>query len=536
MGISNRNREESHRQLTNQDYDLLVIGGGLTGASIALDASSRGMKVALIEQKDYGNGASAQFAPLLSTHHFPTKKIWHQAYTEKQLLAEHLSPFYKPVNMLTLVYDHEIKQKLLSKLRHTLSESLISSYFPKHLKLLSKKEVQMIEANVSERKLKYGFSHQDGVIDQCLMTIEILKKAYRFGTNMINYLKLVQFIYNDEQQVTGVLAEDQVTGEVSAIYASKIVNATGSQVESVSQLDKSDDLLKSVAQYRKRIQLFFNQSDLAIDHTISFTDVVSQQMITLTPYQHFTMLTVSEPTSSILQQKTVSEDEFTHIVRALKRVIPHLCLDKSQVIEQHVAYLINQDSRGTGDIITSTSGLITAIGAPIVFYRSYASQVVDRIAKDLKRTDNILYSKSETKSMAIIIDDQGDQLNFKSYLSSTQLSDKDIAFILARYGNQVSQFLPYLDEMGKTSKNDPLEPMLSLLLRYALDHEGIYKPIDFLSRRLRYQLYRPFDMQQQLKPFLQQLASALAWTKEECSYYERECRLWLNAHQASLEL
>ncbi|WP_017472436.1 FAD-dependent oxidoreductase [Amphibacillus jilinensis] len=535
MGISNRNREETQRQLANQDYDLLIIGGGLTGASIALDASSRGMKVALIEQRDYGSGASGQFAPLLSPHHFPTRKLWYQAYTEKQLINEHLSLFYKPVDMLTLLFDYEIKQTLLSKLRDTLSESLISSNFPKHLKLLSKKEVRKFEANVSESKLKYGFVHQDGIIDQCLMTIELLKAANRFGTDMINYLKLVQFTYNSEQQVTGILAEDQVTGEMTRIYADKVVNATGAQVEAVSRLDSSDDLLKPVIQYRKKVQLFFKQSDLTINHAMTFTDDNDQQTITLIPYQQFIMLTVSEQTSSILHQKTISEDEFTQIVRTLKRVIPDLYLDQSQIIEQHVAYLISEESGRIGDIITSPSGLITTSGAPLVLYRSYASQVVDGIVKDLKRTHHILYSKSETKSLAIITDDQVDQLNFKSYLSSTLLANKEIEFLVSRYGNHTTQLVPYLDKIEKSSESVSLEPALSLLLCYALDHEGVYKPTDFLARRMRYRLHRPFDLNQQLKPFLQQLASALAWTKEECSYYERECRLWLSEHKGSIE-
>ncbi|SDC59206.1 homodimeric glycerol 3-phosphate dehydrogenase (quinone) [Pelagirhabdus alkalitolerans] len=537
MALSNQNRQEACFQLMNQTFDVLVIGGGLTGASICLDASTRGMNVALIEQHDFAIEASGQFNTLLLNQSYSKSKFWKQAYKEQSIIKRQYSPLTQTVDMVNVEYDRDIEPNKMVKIKEQMIDPLKSSRYEKHEKPLTKKSSHKREPFLSLNRVKHLSLHQDSWIDQSLMTLNTLKKAGQFNADVMNYLKAVQFIYHDKK-VIGVEVEDQITGELFHIKAHYVINATGSSSESVRKLDRYDQEPVRPLPMRKMIQLVVRKESIPINQPITIHYPLTQQRVTLIPYGQYVWIKTSERTyQSHPLENELSDEEFYRLAHVLARAFVKHTLEKENFIDIHTANIIDYNliENQTDQWYQSNSGLISTFGVPLPFYRLHAGEVVDMLTKRYKKEKGILYSTSDYRTLTIM---EQTKLHLNDIQSLLMADDELTEFMFQdlskRYGDQLFKLISYYKKAALYMEKYPMEDQwLAAEVLYAIEREAVYKPLDFLARRKRYPLYAHRSIENDLDQILAVMRDKLAWTKEECSYYNRECRLWMDAHQVT---
>lgn len=216
-------------------YDVLIIGGGLTGASIALDATTRGMDTALLEMADFGSGGSYRQSMLSFEQGDYYYKTWKDLEVEKETIATNFSALYQHTTGMYVKYRGDLDLKNLTTIKRSLLFPFRKRQTNDTTQVVRAKDIQQFEPLVNLRHLERGFLFESGLINRSLMAIELIKQASQLGTDSVNYLKVIQFIYDQDNQIIGVKAEDQINGDSVSIYARRIINATGKiLIESVN--------------------------------------------------------------------------------------------------------------------------------------------------------------------------------------------------------------------------------------------------------------------------------------------------------------
>lgn len=232
------------RFLSEEEYDLVIIGGGITGAGIARDAIMRGLSVILLEKGDFGSGTSSKTSKLvhggfryLKTLEFGM--VWESLRERKNLLklAPHL---VRPLPNIIPCYKKSKMPKWLIGLGMVAYEFLSRFPFGKNLsmphdkklptfKSLSVKQILELEPDIQKENLQGGYLYYDcQMISPERLTLDILLDAQKTGACLANYTKIIQLIKEKKSnKITAVKALDLLTGKTHTIRGKVFVNATG---------------------------------------------------------------------------------------------------------------------------------------------------------------------------------------------------------------------------------------------------------------------------------------------------------------------
>src|SRR6187402_759460 len=236
------NRKEIISKLAGQSCDLIVIGGGITGAGIALDAASRGLKTALVEKNDFAFGTSSRSTKLihgglryLKQLEFGLVKEVGSERAVVHRLARHL---VVPEKMLLPLSEKTGMGYWLTSIGLKIYDWLAGVKPEDQRRMLTKQQTLKHEPLLKKDDVKGGAIYAEYRTDDARLTIEIMKTAFAKGADLINYISAVDFVYTDEQ-VTGVKVKDETTGDAFDISATTVVNAAGPWVDELRLVNKS---------------------------------------------------------------------------------------------------------------------------------------------------------------------------------------------------------------------------------------------------------------------------------------------------------
>ncbi len=237
-----KKRKELLEAFTQEPLDLLVIGGGITGAGVALDAQVRGLKTGLIEMRDFASGTSSRSTKLVygGLQFFKQMDVKHvsEVSKERAIVYENAPHVIRPEWMLLPFYKDGPFSRLTTSLGLKVYERFAAVKKNERRHMLTKKQAIQAEPLLSADRLKGAGLYVEYRTDDARLTIETIKEAVRRGTKALNYLKVESYLY-EEGQAVGVVAVNQLTGEALKIYARKIVNATGPWLDRLREQDRS---------------------------------------------------------------------------------------------------------------------------------------------------------------------------------------------------------------------------------------------------------------------------------------------------------
>lgn len=530
-------RNEMFKKLQEEPLDILIIGGGITGAGIALDAVTRGMKTGLVEMQDFAAGTSSRSTKLVHgglryLQQFEIKLVAevgkerevvyengpHVTTPEWMLLPFHEGGTFGPVstNVGLLAYD------LLAGVKRSERRTM-----------LKPEEVAERVPLIKRGGLKGGGHYVEYKTDDARLTIEVMKQAVHNGAHAINYAMVVDFIYSNSM-IIGVVVEDQISRETYKIYAKKVINAAGPWVDELRDVDESKE--DKTLHLTKGVHLVFNKKDFPLDQAVYF-DAPDGRMIFAIPRDGITYVgTTDTDYNGDIAHPLVTPKDRDYLLSAIHFMFPTLDLTAKDVVSSWAGLrpLIAEEGKDPDEIsrkdevFISDSGLISIAGGKLTGYRKMAEEVVDLVAKQLKKEAGILYSKSNTKQMPISGGEVGGSRGFELFKHQKiekakllKIDEKAAKSLIERYGSNVDQVLLFIEEI-QHDQNEEIDPIVYAELLYALEYECAYKPEDFFVRRTGALFFDIDWVRKHKENVIRLMAEKLDWTKERREKYEED--------------
>src|SRR5690625_4012755 len=492
-------RKKAILEFQQKTLDLLVIGGGITGAGIALDASQRGIRTGLIEMQDFASGTSSRSTKLIHGGLRYLKQfeigLVAEVGKERAIVYENGPHVTTPEWMMLPFYKGGTFGPFTTSIGLKVYDFLAGVKKTERRTMFSPSEAIKREPLLAEKNLKGAGYYVEYKTDDARLTIEVVKKAVELGGLALNYTKAGEFIY-EKNKVVGIIAEDQITGESFPIYAKKVINATGPWVEILREKDGSKQ--GKALRLTKGVHLVFAKERFPLQQAIYF-DAKDKRMIFAIPRGNKTYVgtTDTDYDGDITNPKVSAEDR-DYLLAAANDMFPTLALSEADVESSWAGLrpLIAEDGKNPDEIsrkdeiFIADSGLISMAGGKLTGYRKMAEDVVDLVVKQLKVEEGIVFSQSETKHLPISGGDVGGAVGFVNFKKEKELKGQEIGLakdvasqLVQRYGSNIDKLYQIFIDNIKNAIKAKIDPVVLAELIYAMDYEAAYKPVDFFIRR-----------------------------------------------------
>lgn len=541
MALSTLNREVIKKKLQNEEYDVVIIGGGITGAGIALDASQRGMKVALVEMQDFAQGTSSRSTKLVhgGLRYLKQAQIKVVAETgkERAIVYENGPHVTTPEWMLLPMHKGGTFGKFTTNLGLTAYDRLAGVKKYERKKMLSKKQTLNKEPLVKKDGLKGGGYYVEYRTDDARLTIEVMKRAEENGAEVLNHTKSTDFIYDAKSKVRGIEVQDLLTGEMYQINAKKVINAAGPWVDEV----RKKDYTRNNKQLRltKGVHVVIDQSKFPLRQAVYFDTEKDGRMIFAIPREGKAYVGTTDTFYDNDKTKPLTtQEDRDYLIDAINYMFPDVNV-KDEDIESTwagVRPLILEDGKDPSEISRKDeiwegkSGLLTIAGGKLTGYRHMALEIVDLLAKRLKQEYKLTFDDCKTKHTPISGGDVGGSANFENYVARKVEEGKaiglqaDVAERLAsKYGSNVDKLFNIAQIAQDKTLNLPLEMYVELV--YSVQNEMVYKPTDFLIRRTGKLYFNINQVKQYKDAVVEELAKLLNYTQSQRNEFTKEINI-----------
>src|SRR5580765_2570722 len=273
-----------------EPWDIVVIGGGATGVGCAVDASSRGLDVLLVEQHDFGKGTSSRSTKLvhggvryLAQGNIPLVR---EALKERGILL-HNAP-HVIHKQAFIVPCYSLWQKVFYGTGLKIYDLLSGKYSFGRSRILSKNETIEGLPNIKTEGLSGGILYFDGQFDDTRLLIDLVRRAHDHGAAVLNYAKVTSLTKNADGQVNGVEFEDVESGEKFSISAKVVINATGAFCDAVRKM--SDGGSKPIVTLSQGIHLVFDRKFLPCDNALMIPKTSDGRVLFCIPWLGATLV------------------------------------------------------------------------------------------------------------------------------------------------------------------------------------------------------------------------------------------------------
>lgn len=483
------NRKQSLQQLKSTTFDLLIIGGGITGAGIALDAVTRGMSVGLIEMTDFAAGTSSRSTKLIHGGLRYLKQLEFKLVNEvgrERAIVHRLAPhLVHPDKMLLPLIKEGNYGYWLTSMGLTVYDFLAGVEGDDRRKMLSRKEAMKAEPLLRQDVLEGAGLYAEYRTDDARLVISVLKTAAQKGAVIANYVKANELIIREER-INGIVATDEETGEQFNIAAKHVVNATGPWVDEVRDYDVRTS--KKHLRLTKGVHLVVSRERLPVKQTVYF-DNADKRMIFAVPRGKTTYIgTTDTEYTGDKQAPQVLSDDVDYILNAVNQMFPSVALQPNDVESSWAGLrpLIHEEGKSASEvsrkdeIFVSRNGLISIAGGKLTGYRKMAERVVNRVLEASGRkaacqTDEIILAAGDFEGYDAVRDYRQ---TMKSRYGDLFAGRNDAGYLVHNYGKDAERIAQDAVTLGKST-----EALLEAEIAYTVEHEMVQRALDFVERR-----------------------------------------------------
>ena len=486
-------RDSAITQLATEQFDILVIGGGVNGVGAALDAASRGLKVALIEAQDIAAGTSSRSSKLihgglryLEQYDF---KLVREALHERELMVSTLCPhLVKPVGFLFPLTE-KFKERTYVGAGLALYDALrgFQRAMPWH-KHLSQKQINEIAPSLRHDLVTGAIKYFDAQVDDARHTMSVARTAVRHGAIIATQVSAESLI-REGKRVVGVNALDLASGKKIAIKAGATIMCAGVWSD---QLHERFDLTPGYnVTMSKGAHIVVPGSAIKSDAGIIVKTPVS--VLFLIPWgDKWIVGTTDTPYEGDRAEPCATREDVQYILDQANRVLePKLRAEDIIGVYAGLRPLVANNKSATTTKLSRehtvdrpAAGFVSIAGGKYTTYRVMAKDVVDRAAIELRR----LTQESVTEKLPLVgadgyfaLEQQKERIAQESGLDVAT-----ITHLLNRHGSLISEILDLLKSQPKLAgKLDANLPYIKAEIVYAASHEGARSVDDVISRRTR---------------------------------------------------
>ncbi|NND09556.1 MAG: glycerol-3-phosphate dehydrogenase/oxidase [Saprospiraceae bacterium] len=536
MTLSQVQRPQFIQQLQSKTFDLLVVGGGITGAGIALDAASRGLTVALVEKGDFASGTSGKSTKLihgglryLKQFEFGLVKEVGQERAILHRLAPHLVVPEKMV--LPLIEDGSLG-KTMTSIGLFIYDYLAEVQGDDKRRMLDPSEIKAIEPLLPEDKLLGGSLYAEYRTDDARLTIEVIKTAFRHGAVPLNYTECVEFI-EENGKIFGALCRDHLTDTSFRIVADQVVNATGPWVDDLRSLD--GPITGKHLYLTKGVHVVVNREKLPVRHALYFDVPMDKRMIFAIPRLDVTYIgTTDTYYEGDKDHVKITRAEVDYLLNAVNQTFASCSLDRTDVEASWagVRPLIYEDGKSASEIsrkdeiFVSDKGLISIAGGKLTGYRKMAERVVDLVVKAGKDLRKLPCQTEQIPLTDPHFVDQSEVDTFvnklKAQLTAMGLRETYAPYLAQNYGLASQSILE--DSLTGSRFQDPEGALVWAELTYCMDNEMMGYPSDFVVRRTGRLYFMPQSLSVVRQVVFAYFREELKWSSHQISIEENK---WL---------
>lgn len=539
MRFSADKRGEILRRMRDETHDLLVIGGGITGAGIALDARTRGLATALVEMQDFAAGTSSRSTKLVHgglryLKNFEVKMVA-EVGRERAVVYENGPHITTPEWMLLPIYEGGTFGKWTTSLGLYVYDRLAGVRKSERRVMLTAEETLRREPLLKRDGLKGGGYYVEYRTDDARLTIEVLKRAVQEGALAVNYAKAERLLYEDGK-VVGAEVVDRLTGERYPIRARQIVNAAGPWADTVREMDRSKE--GKTLHLTKGVHLVFDQGRFPLRQAIYF-DTPDGRMVFAIPRDGKTYVGTTDTNyDGDLENPVCTEEDLAYLLNAANGVFPGLKLVAQDVESSWAGLrpLIHQEGKDPSEIsrkdeiFVSPSGLLSIAGGKLTGYRKMAEDVVGMVVRQLQAAgDGRNFGPSRTKTMKLSGGEVGGSAHFPQFVQEKKeegaalgLAPEAAERLARRYGSNADQVYRLAAERREEADRYGLPPETLGELEYAISCEMAAKPVDYLIRRTGALFFDIGWARRRKDAVVAYMADRLGWTEEQKLSHDRE--------------
>ncbi len=529
INFSSKNRPAIICQMTNTNFDLLIIGGGITGAGIALDGTARGLKVALIDMQDFASGTSGRSTKLIHGGLRYLKQLEFRLVAEvgkeRKIVHKNAPHLTKPEHMLLPIVKTGSLNKFSARAAMWVYEFIAGVKKEERHTVLSKEETLIAEPLLKKENIVGGILFYEYRTDDARLTIEVLKEAAEGGAIIMNYLKADSFIY-DDNKIIGVNALDQVSGGLHKIKTKYVINAGGPWVDEIDNMDQKQKQHK--LHISKGIHLVVDWKKLPLKQSVYF-DTYDKRMIFAIPREGKTYLGTTDTFyTGDITHPTITNHDRDYILKCVNDFFPGHKIAVADLDSGWAGLrpLVNKPGKGPSEIsrkdeiFESPSGLITIAGGKLTGYRKMAQRIVDMIAKKILAIDNKKIPACNTQNIPLSGGKIGKGASFSQFKKSKipqglllGLSITEIEILTYRYGSNIDELYQII-KIQKEDRASRLPLIIQAQLIYCIEKEMCATPSDFFIRRTGALYFNIESVKKWKEPVVKYMQTLIGWSDE----------------------
>jgi len=517
------------QQLKSETFDIIVIGGGITGAGIALDAAARGLKTALIEKKDFASGTSSRSTKLIhgGLRYLKQLQIHVVAETGRESAIVHrLAPhLVVPEKMMLPVYKGLSTPKWMISLGLWMYDFLAGVKGDDRRKMLNKQQTLAVEPLLPAKNLKGSGYYAEYMTDDARLTVEVIKTAVKQGAICLNYVESKAFLYDDKGKINGLRCRDHVHGDEFDIAGKFVVNATGIWVDDLRKADHS--LSGKHLLITKGVHLVFDRKKLPLHNPLYF-EIPDGRMIFMIPRNGVSYIgTTDTPYTANKENIPVKNEDVEYLLHAFRDLFPDFKLEKEDIVAAWAGLrpLIYQEGKSASEIsrkdeiFVSPAGLISMAGGKLTGYRRMAEKTVDMIVKKAgKEFRQHIKKKSVSRNIPLTDSSVGSLDEVKTFAEKLYLQfqqagykKEDVFQMVFKYGMSARDIL---DTAVQEKTGDTKENLMLAELNFCLEKEMVFKPLDFLERRRSRLLFETDTVRAYYPAVLEKFRRVFQWDEK----------------------
>ena len=538
--LSPSQRNSDIEELKSREFDILVIGGGVVGSGIALDAASRGLSVALVESDDFAAGTSSRSSKLIHgglryLEQFDFKLVREALHEREMMITDQAPHLVKP-----LAFVYPLHKKYFDRvyvgaglmLYDALRGKLRAVPWHKHI---SFGEMRNEARSLNPEKVTGGLVYYDAQVDDARHTLMVARTAKDYGAHIVTGATVTQ-ITRTPERVTGVVVK--VDGYSINVKSKVVIAAAGIWNEELYQQFGIKPGYK--IKMSKGVHIILPKD--AIDAKSGIIIKTSLSVLFIIPWGNEWLLgTTDTPYDGDREQPLADESDIEYIINeANKILLPKIRREQILSVYAGLRPLVSptKDSSTTKisrehSVDHPLKGFVSIAGGKYTTYRVMAADAVDAAVKDLEGP----VSKSSTKSIPLIgaVGYRNLVKQIAALAQSYSVSTLCVERMLNRYGSLISDIFQLISKDPSLAVEVlPGAGYIKAEVLYAATHEGARTLEDILARRLRLAMESSDHGLLVIQEIAELVAPTLEWSAEDIALAIADYKQYIAVEMAAM--
>ncbi len=527
--FSSQQRKDQIETARGKVFDILIIGGGITGACAARDAARRGFSTAIVEKKDWAFGTSSRSSKLVHgglryLELFDFKLVF-EACRERRRLLLNAPHVVWPQSFMFPVYKGDKNPLFIIAMGLWMYDFLALFRNVQSHQLHGPKRILEVEPELDSERLTGGGQFYDCSTDDARLTLSHVQSANLEGACCLSYTRVLDILH-EKDKACGVRVRDEVGGEEFDIEARMVLNCTGPWTDAVCRLDEPEAAPK--LRPTKGAHVIVPWERAKATNALPIISPADERLMFLIPWGDYVLIgTTDTDYNEDYDTIHASKEDVQYILDAANRSLPKARLTPDDVVSTYAGLRPLVVEGGGKDvkesqvsrehsIYESHSGLITIAGGKLTTARSMAQELVDLAARRMEERFGVKAARCGTNNAAVFGVDGVDFRRRLERLAGDLRLDSDIVSKLQLLGTGAVRVLAMLSEGGSMADRlGPDVPYIEAEVVYSAREEMVISLSDFMVRR---SLIYYEDREQGLgcaAKVADILAGELGWDKKE---------------------